>query len=223
MSSGRVEQQNAGEPATAGSAAEAAGGAASAGTGRTARPILVHYGVLALVTLAVVSLLALLGYGMLRRQGGSFAGFAVNAVGQAAELRVRPAPEFRLQLFDGASFNLSEQRGRVVVVNYWASWCPPCREEAPALEAAWRRYRGQGVVLVGVNVWDSERDARAFLREFGVTYPNGPDPSGGILIEYGVTGIPETYVIDRQGMLVRRWIGPLSEHQIGRWIEELSR
>src|SRR5262249_49931851 len=152
-----------------------------------------------LIGLVVLGLLALLGYGLLRHQGGSFAGIAVNAVGQAAPLRVRPAPDFALPLFDGGSFRLSEQRGRVVLINYWASWCPPCRDEAPTLEAAWRAYRDRGVVLVGLDVWDSETDARAFLKEFGVTYPNGPDASGEILIDYGVTGVPETYFVDRSG------------------------
>lgn len=184
-------------------------------------PTLAQRAVVALVALALIGLLALLGYGMLRRQGRSFAGFAVNTVGQAVEIKERPAPDITLQLFDGQTFRLAEQRGRVVVVNYWASWCPPCREEARTLEAVSRAYRDRGVVFVGVNVWDAEGDARAFLREFGVTYPNGPDPTGGILIDYGVTGIPETYFIDRQGMLVRRWIGPLTDQQLRTLLEEL--
>lgn len=178
-------------------------------------------GVLALVALALAALLLLMVYGLLRRQGGTFAGLAVNAVGRAAEIRVRPAPDFSLPLFDGGTFRLSEQRGQAVVLNYWASWCPPCREEARTLEAAWLAYRDKAVLLVGVDVWDTEADARAFLREFGVTYPNGPDRSGEILIDYGVTGIPETFFIDREGRLVRRWIGPLTERQIAAFIEEL--
>jgi cytochrome c biogenesis protein CcmG/thiol:disulfide interchange protein DsbE len=101
-----------------------------------------------------------------------------------------------------------------VVVNFWASWCPPCREEAPELEAAWQRLRGRGVVLLGVNVWDSEDAARQFLQAFGVTYPNGPDPQGRVLIEFGVTGIPETYVVDAGGLLVARWVGPIHRTQL---------
>lgn len=177
--------------------------------------------VLGLAALAVAGLLLLLGYGLLRRQGGSFAGFAVNTVGRTAELRERPAPDFSLQLFDGSTLRLSDQRGRLVVLNYWASWCPPCREEAGALEAVWRRYRDRGVLFVGVDVWDAEDDARAFLREFAVSYPNGPDATGRILIDYGVTGIPETYLVDRAGVLRRRWIGPITAQQLGALIEEL--
>ena len=181
----------------------------------------VQYVVAALIALVALGLLALLGYGMLRRQSGGFAGFAVNTVGQSVALAPRPASDFSLQLFDGRPFRLSEQRGSVVVVNYWASWCPPCREEARTLEAASRRYRDQGVLFVGVDVWDAERDALAFLREFSVTYPNGPDSTGAILIEYGVTGIPETYFVDRWGRLVRRWIGPIDARQLGEAIEPL--
>jgi cytochrome c biogenesis protein CcmG, thiol:disulfide interchange protein DsbE len=88
------------------------------------------------------------------------------------------------------------------------------------LEAAWQTYRSQGVQLIGVNVWDGENDARRFLEEFGVTYPNGPD-SSGLPIEYGLTGLPETYFIDREGQLVRHWLGPLSERQTSVLIEEL--
>ncbi len=185
------------------------------------RPSALGYAVVGLVGLAVLGLLALMGYGLLRRQGGSLAGFAVNTVGRAAEIQVRPASDLSLRLFDGGTFHLSEQRGRVVVINFWASWCPPCREEARLLEAAWRAYRDRGVTLVGVDVWDTERDALAFLREFGVTYPNGLDPNGQILIEYGVTGIPETYFVGRDGRLARRWIGPITDRQLAGLIEEL--
>ena len=88
------------------------------------------------------------------------------------------------------------------------------------MEAAWQTYRSQGVQLIGVNVWDAENDARRFLQEFEVTYPNGPAPSD-LSIEYGLTGLPETYFIDRDGELVRHWIGPLTERQISVLIEEL--
>ena len=174
-----------------------------------------------IVSLALVALLALLAYGLLRRQGGGFAGFAVNAVGQEGRLRPGPAPDFEVQLFGGGSVRLSEQRGKAVVVNYWASWCPPCREEAAMLERAWRRYRSRGVMFIGLDVWDTEQDANDFLQEFGVTYPNGRDRYGEAAIDYGVTGIPETYFIRPDGSMARHWIGPLTDQQINSFIEEL--
>ncbi len=168
-----------------------------------------------------MAFLVLLAAGLARQQEGSVsAGVRVNALGQAATTRVRPASDFSLPLYTGSTVRLSEQRGRLVLVNFWASWCVPCREEARTLETTWRAYRDRGVVLVGANLWDKESDARAFLQEFDVTYPNGPAPDG-LSIEYGLTGIPETYFINRDGQLVRHWIGPLTERQIGSLIEEL--
>ncbi len=127
---------------------------------------------------------------------------------------MRPAPAFELSLFEGGTFRLADHRGRVVLVNFWASWCPPCREEAPELEAAWRILGPEGTVLVGVNVWDSEEAARSFLRTHRITYPNGPDPRGRILVDFGVTGIPETYVVDREGRLMGRWVGPVAQKEL---------
>lgn len=174
------------------------------------------------VVAVVVGLLALLGYSLARKQGG-FAGIGVNATGQTGWVRPGPAPGFAIPLYDGPAFRLSEQRGKVVVVNYWASWCPPCREEAPALERAWRRYRDRGVVFVGLDIWDTERDARAFMRQFDITYPNGPDPQGATAIEYGLTGIPETFFIRPDGTIARHWIGPLTDGQLSAFIEEALR
>lgn len=132
----------------------------------------------------------------------------------------RFATDFSLTLFSGEKFTLAEQRGKPVLVNFWASWCPPCKEEAPVLERAWKAFKDRGVVFVGVDVWDTEPDAKAFMQKYGVTYPNGPDPSGEVAIEYGVTGLPETWFINRDGRLVRRWVGALSDRQITAFLEE---
>ncbi|MGQ0602208.1 MAG: TlpA disulfide reductase family protein, partial [Anaerolineales bacterium] len=85
------------------------------------------------------------------------------------------APDFALTTFDGETLRLSDLRGQVVVINIWASWCVPCRDEAPVLERVWREYRDRDVVFLGVDYADTEREARAFIAEFGLTYPNGPD------------------------------------------------
>ena len=95
--------------------------------------------------------------------------------GEGASEARRPAPDFRMTTFDGQTFNLAEHRGKVVVVNFWGSWCKPCREEMPALQAAYERYGGD-VVFVGVGVkLDKDDEARAFAEEFGITYPIGRD------------------------------------------------
>ncbi len=154
-------------------------------------------------------------------QGSGRGGLAINTTARAGAIQLRPAPTFTLQLFDGGTLRLADQRGRVVVVNFWASWCPPCREEAPELQAASQAHRD--VTFVGVNVWDADSAAREFLRTYGISYPNGPDPNGRVLIEFGVTGIPETYFIDSQGRLARRWIGPVTAQGLARLIEDLRR
>ncbi len=172
------------------------------------------------VAAALLGLLGLLGYGLLRQQ--AVGGIAVNATGQIGRVRPGPAPDFQLQLYDGPAFRLADRRGQVVVVNFWASWCPPCREEAPALERGWRASRDRGVAFIGVDIWDTETDARAFLRQYGITYPNGPDPEG-TAIDYGVTGLPETFFIRPNGTIVRHWIGPLTAAQLAAFVEEAGR
>ncbi len=135
----------------------------------------------------------------------------------------RPAPSFSLARFDGMRLRLEDLRGKVVFLNFWASWCPPCRAEAPALEAAWRRFKDQGVVFVGVNTQDDEERARAFLDELGITYPNGRDPGGRIAVDYGVWGLPETYFIGPDGRITYKHIGTLGPALIAAKIDEARR
>ncbi len=135
----------------------------------------------------------------------------------------KPAPPFTLTLFDGSVLRLEDLRGQVVFLNFWASWCPPCRAEARTLEAAWRKYRDQGVVFVGVNIQDKEERARAFVEEFGITYPNGPDRGSRIAIEYGVWGLPETFFIDRDGRITYKHVGALGWETITTKLEEAMR
>jgi cytochrome c biogenesis protein CcmG/thiol:disulfide interchange protein DsbE len=110
------------------------------------------------------------------------------------------APDFTVTTFDGETIRLSEQRGRVVLVNFWASWCGPCRIEAPVLEQLWEEYRDRGVLFLGITYADNERDSLAFMAEYNVTYPNAPDVGTFITKElYHITGVPETFIIDKQG------------------------
>ncbi len=129
------------------------------------------------------------------------------------------APEFELTTFEGKTIRLSELRGKPVIVNFWASWCLPCREEAPLLQAAWDKYRDQGLVLLGVDYVDTETEAKKYLAEFKITYPNGPDVGTRISKAYRITGVPETYFITRDGKVLSgndsagrpygNWIGPI--------------
>lgn len=119
----------------------------------------------------------------------------------------RPAPDFRLSGFDGRPLALSDLRGRVVVLNFWASWCTPCKQEMPNLERVWVEFKDRGVVVLGVDVQDDMEEAAAFLKALRITYPNVFDPDQDRLIAYQVTGIPTTIFIDREQRIRGRFAG----------------
>ncbi len=160
--------------------------------------------------------LTLMGIGVTRAQQGTVQpGYKV--------------PDFSLTLFSGYEYNgqaevkISELRGKVIFINFWASWCIPCAQEAPVLEEAWRYYQPDGkVVFLGVDYVDTESEARIFLKRFGNTYPNGPDLGGRISQMFRIKGVPETYVVDAQGVLRYVKIGPfLSVDEIRAMIDPL--
>jgi peroxiredoxin len=121
-----------------------------------------------------------------------------------------PAPGFELPGLSGDAVDLGDLRGRVVFVNFWATWCPPCRKEAPALERLYRNLRAEGFEVLGVSIDDpSARDAiERFREEFGLTFPLLVDPDRSAYRAYQATGVPETFLVDRAGRVVERFVGP---------------
>ena len=175
--------------------------------------ITLRIGILVVGTLFIVGLVGLLAWGLSNRS---------SLTGLSGITRVdQPAPDFRLDLLSEGSVTLSEQRGKVVVINFWSSTCPPCRTEARDLEAAWQAYEDGEVLFIGANIQDSSEPARRFIDEFGVTYPNGIDEGGRISIDYGVVGIPVTFVVDGEGSVARRWVGEIDINTLMAWIDEL--
>ena len=175
--------------------------------------IALRISILVVGSLFILGLIGLLAWGLSNRS---------SITGLSGITRVdQPAPNFQLELLSDGAITLSEQRNKVVVINFWSSTCPPCRTEARDLETAWQAYRDRDVLFIGANIQDSHEPARRFLDEFGVTYPNGLDEGGRISIDYGVVGIPVTFVVDSEGTVARRWVGEIDINRLTTWIDEL--
>jgi cytochrome c biogenesis protein CcmG/thiol:disulfide interchange protein DsbE len=163
------------------------------------------------VPLSAVPVLVLLAYG-----------FRLNPRDVPSPLVGRVAAPFSLTTFTGEPLSLAAQRGKVVVVNFWASWChPACYEEAPALERSWRSYRDRDVVVIGVDIQDSMEAARKFMTDFSLSFPNARDVSGKVSVDYGVYGVPETFFIDRKGVIRAKHVGAVNDEVFRIQVERL--
>jgi cytochrome c biogenesis protein CcmG/thiol:disulfide interchange protein DsbE len=162
----------------------------------------------------VVGLLVLLWFGLQQKE---------IAGSKVVNVPFTTAPDFSLGLFDGSTFALADslKSGKPVVVNFWASWCGPCADEAPLLQDAARRNADR-FTFVGVNVQDVDADAQAFLRKYAVSYPNGSGGAGPISIQYGMRGVPETYFIAPDARLIRKW-NTLTAADLDQFLAELQR
>ena len=130
-------------------------------------------------------------------------GRTTGAADELAEGKLVHAPAFTLDRLDrNGQLAVADLRGKAVVVNFWASWCIPCRDEAPVLQKTYERYRDQGLVVLGVDVNDFRQDARRFMKRYGLTYPVVYDGKGSTVGKWGVRGFPETFFVDRTGKLV---------------------
>jgi cytochrome c biogenesis protein CcmG, thiol:disulfide interchange protein DsbE len=168
----------------------------------------------------VIALLSLLGWAVVR-SGGNPGGLGVNSVFGRVDVSAEPASDFTLELLEGGALNLSDLRGKVVLVDFWASWCPPCRQEAQTLAQVYQEYADQPVEFIGVDIWDRREDALAYINDYNVPYPNGIDEKGTILIDYGVTGIPEKFIIDQNGVVRHKLVGPTSADTLRETLDEL--
>ena len=164
-----------------------------------------------LIPAAAIPVLALLAYG-----------FRLNPRDVPSPLVNRPAAAFALTSFGGEPMSLATNRGKVVVVNFWASWCyPACYEEAPVLERSWKAYRDRGVVVLGVDIQDKSEAAKKFIADFGLTFPNAMDTSGKVSVDYGVYGVPETFFIDRAGNVRAKHVGAVTDAIFSREVDRL--
>lgn len=163
------------------------------------------------IPFAVVPVLVLLAYG-----------FRTDPRAIPSPLIGKPAPQFTLERFDGGKITLDSLKGQIVVLNFWASWCyPACYEEAPVLEGGWKEYKDRGVMVIGVDIQDTQEAAAKFINQFSLTFPNGPDPAGKIAVDYGVYGVPETFFIDKRSMMRKKHVGAVTEAVFRNEVEKL--
>ncbi len=154
-----------------------------------------------LIVGGLVFLLALIGAQLVRTQRG-------------VQVGDRVPEDLTLVTYDGQTYRLGDLQGQVVFINFWASWCKPCEEEAPFLQDAWEKVASRGdVVFLGVAWTDTEPKARAYLERFNITYPNGPDLGTRWAQVFRIRGVPETYILDREGRLAYIKIGPFLNTQ----------
>ena len=169
--------------------------------------------VVSLAGLLLIAFLALLGFGLANRS---------PVTGLSGFTRInKPVPELNAERYNGTRLVLSEHIGQPMVINFWASWCVPCRDEQPILESTWRDYADKDVLFVGVNIQDEEAVGRAYLKEFDVTYPNVKDDKGRATVEFGVIGLPVTFFVNKQGLVERRYVGALNSLQLTGWVEDI--
>ncbi len=170
--------------------------------------------------LPVLALFALLAWASAQSRGNP-GGFGVNAEFGQVEVSSDQAADFSLELMTGGKVTLPELRGKVVMVDFWSSWCPPCLREARTLAEVYLEYEGQPVEFVGVDIWDEPTAAQEHIDRYGVTYPNGIDADGIIAINYGVTGLPEKFFIGPDGRVVKKFVGPMSPSKLRDILNEM--
>ena len=151
---------------------------------------------------------------------GSY-GTGVNREFGQVMIESKPAEDFRLELIDGTDIKLSDLRGKIILIDFWASWCEPCRYEAETLNSAYAKYSDNAVEFIGVNIWDNESAAHSFIDEFEVLYINVIDKKGDIAVNYGVAGVPEKFFIGPDGLVIKKFRGPISADILDNTLSEL--
>ena len=171
--------------------------------------------------LVILAFLGILVWASLQTGGRAASINGVNTEFGAVDIAAAPARDFTLELTEGGVLSRSDLQGKVALIDFWASWCAPCRQEAPALEQVYREYAGREVEFVGVNIWDLPGNAAAYIAEFSLTYPSGVDTDGKIAIDYGVKGIPEKFFLDRQGVIRQKFVGPMPADKLRETLDGL--
>lgn len=147
--------------------------------------------------------------------------FSSGNVKKVSPLIDKPAPTFDLRTFSGNTVTLDELEGNAVVINFWASWCIPCISEIQILEKAHTKFEDQPIKIIGVNIWDEKQAAMDFLEKYNVSFTNAYDPDEKIQIDYGVGGVPETFFVNKNGLLAEKYSGELTQNILNYFLSDI--
>ncbi len=173
------------------------------------------------VGIPLLIFVVILVFGMLRSDRNSGPPGVNNTLGEV-DVTTAVDSDFEVVTLDGRVLRLSDLRGSIVMVDFWSSWCPPCRSEAPVLAEAYEHWSKLGVEFVGISIWDDEDDVREFLTRHNLTYPNAVDDDGDIAVDFGVRGIPEKFFVNPQGEIVRKVNGPNTSQSLDEVLTQMS-
>jgi len=173
--------------------------------------------------LAVIAVIALAVVELRSHGTQGIGGLTIADRLAVAEVQSTPAPSFSFESLDGGTVSLDALRSDIVVLNFWATWCGPCREEAPAFHRLSREYEEHGVRFLGMDERDDRAAALTFVREFGLTYPSGFDPAGSLADDFDLFAMPTTFLVNPDGIIRYRFVGYLDEPTLRSAIEDLLR
>lgn len=172
------------------------------------------------VGIPFLMLAVLLGWGVIQN-GGTTGRPGVNDSFGEVPLSVSPDADFQLVTLEGETVTLEQLRGKVVVVDFWSSWCAPCRAEGPVLAKTHKEWRDRGVEFVGIAIWDEKGPVDDFIARNGIEYINGID-NGRIAVDWGVRGIPEKFFVNAEGEVVKKIVGPNTEATLASVLTDLT-
>lgn len=173
------------------------------------------------VGVPVLLVLALFAWGVAQNDGQAGRPGVNDNFGEV-RLSIDPTADFELTTLTGEVISIADYRGKVVMVDFWSSWCVPCRAEGPILAETYRVWRDRGVEFIGIAIWDSEGPVRDFIELNGIEYVNGIDASGLTAVDFGVTGIPEKFFISAEGKIVKKVIGPNTRETLDSILTDLT-